>query len=152
MDDSLSAEKNMAIGKALAPLREDGDILLVGSGYTFHNMGAFFNPTKSTIQASKDFNEWLKDTFLNSNYSEEERYQRLLQWDKAPGGRMSHPREEHLLPLFMVAASSLGSNNSCTVDGEPGQAATTTQLIYDSLNESPMDGRPGHACTGYSFP
>ena len=52
---SLSAETNFAIGKALRPLREDG-ILVLGSGYTFHNMHAFFNPSDESYKASNQFN------------------------------------------------------------------------------------------------
>jgi aromatic ring-opening dioxygenase catalytic subunit (LigB family) len=35
-----------------------------------------------------------------------EREQRLSRWASAPGGRASHPREEHLLPLHVVAGAA----------------------------------------------
>jgi aromatic ring-opening dioxygenase catalytic subunit (LigB family) len=79
----------MKIGTALAPLRDE-EILLLWSGYSFHNMNAFFNPSPKTVKASSDFNEWLKDT---SNGGDEVGA-KLQNWASAPGGRISHPREE----------------------------------------------------------
>jgi aromatic ring-opening dioxygenase catalytic subunit (LigB family) len=104
MHASLDAEKNIMIGQALQPLREEG-VLIVGSGYSFHNLRAFFNPTTASQKASKDFNEWLKATITKSNSAEEVK-EGLVRWEQAPSARMCHPREEHLLPLFMVAAAA----------------------------------------------
>lgn len=133
---SLDSEINMQIGQSLAPLREEG-ILIIGSGYSFHDMKAFFNPSKETVNASSDFNQWLKDTILgkDSNYLEE-----LKDWAKAPGGRICHPREEHLLPLLVAAAA--GGN-----DAQP-------KLIYDSSNPAshdPFDQASEHLVSGYIF-
>ena len=138
---SLDAEENMKIGRALSPLRDEG-VLILGSGYTFHNMRSFFHPTKESFQASKDFNEWLKETISetlsssSSPPSPERMKDRLIHWTKAPGARMCHPREEHLIPLFMVAAAS---------DFSPGK------VVYDSTttNNNNMDGN--HGVTGYMF-
>ena len=99
---SLDANDNMKIGQALAPLRDEG-VLILGSGYSFHNMGAFFNATEKTRKAAADFNQWLKETMSSSPSAMKEH---LENWSLAPGGRISHPREEHLLPLLMVAAAS----------------------------------------------
>ena len=49
------------------------------------------------------FNEWLAQTVEQPR---PEREQRLLDWASAPGGRASHPREEHLLPLHVVAGAA----------------------------------------------
>ncbi|KAL3936557.1 MAG: hypothetical protein SGARI_002506 [Bacillariaceae sp.] len=138
---SLNSAQNMAIGKALAPLRDD-NILILGSGYTFHNMEAFFNPSKETVNGSKDFNVWLKSVILPPDDSKgdatslyKQRMKELQNWDKAPGARISHPREEHLLPLFMVAAAA-GEN-------------ATPQLIYDTtVAFDQAVGQSDHAVTG----
>ena len=34
------------------------------------------------------------------------RSQRLADWDRAPGARTAHPREEHLLPLMVVVGAA----------------------------------------------
>jgi aromatic ring-opening dioxygenase catalytic subunit (LigB family) len=123
---SLSADINIQIGQALEPLRDEG-VLILGSGYTFHNMQAFFHPTSQTYKASTDFNEWLKDVISSSGFVD-----KLKAWKEAPGARIAHPREEHLLPLLMTAAA--GGTNA------------TPQVIY---NVEASEGE--HAVSGYLF-
>lgn len=98
---SLNAEQHIQIGKALADLRKD-NILVIGSGFSFHNMNAFFaQPTNETQAMNVSFERWLIDTCSNTQYTEAEREQRLIHWDSAPAARYCHPREEHLLPLLV---------------------------------------------------
>ena len=104
LDASLSAERNIAVGAALEPLREE-NVLILGSGYTFHNMHAFFNPSNQTYKHSRQFNTWLQET-LSSSRPVGQALPQLTQWEEAPGARTCHPREEHLLPLFMTAAAA----------------------------------------------
>lgn len=99
--DSLDPEAHIAIGRALQGLSED-NILLIGSGFSFHNLRAFFDDgTDETRQLNIAFEDWLKDTCSNTELSEGERLQRLSAWSEAPGARYCHPREEHLLPLHV---------------------------------------------------
>ncbi len=56
------------------------------------------------------FIDWLNDVVSNTSYSPEERRKKLLQWDKAPAARTAHPREEHLIPLMVVAGAGGGIN------------------------------------------
>ena len=107
LHSSLSPSTNMDAGKALASLRYE-NILFVGSGYTFHNMDVFRSSpsdSKTARQASGTFNAWLKQAITGGN-----RIDSLEQWERAPGARVCHPREEHLLPLLVVAA--LGGNSA----------------------------------------
>lgn len=110
LDASLSAQGNMDIGSALEPLRDQG-VLILGSGYTFHNMQAFFHPSPQTHQQSSRFNTWLQETILSSSTATVgQALPKLAEWDAvAPDARHCHPREEHLLPLFMTAAAA-GAN------------------------------------------
>ncbi|ATG88375.1 DODA-type extradiol aromatic ring-opening family dioxygenase [Methylomonas koyamae] len=97
------------LGRALQGLR-DPSVLLIGSGFSFHNMRAFFAPeTVDSQNANTSFERWLIDTCSNKSISEEERTKRLINWEAAPSARYCHPREEHLLPLqvcYGFAASS----------------------------------------------
>jgi aromatic ring-opening dioxygenase catalytic subunit (LigB family) len=104
LDASLSSTRNIEIGSALSPLRDEG-VLILGSGYTFHNMQAFFNPSNHTKEQSRLFNSWLQDT-LNATATVGDILPKLAGWEQAPGARVAHPREEHLLPLFMTAAAA----------------------------------------------
>ncbi|MCW8988340.1 MAG: dioxygenase [Gammaproteobacteria bacterium] len=92
---------HIALGRALQDLA-DPSMLLIGSGFSFHNMKAFFSPvTADSINANKSFENWLMDTCSNKSISEEERTKRLVNWEVAPSARYCHPREEHLLPLHV---------------------------------------------------
>ena len=101
--NSLNAEDHLALGRALAPLRERG-VLIVGSGMSYHNMGDFRANTHTIDMASAQFDGWLAQTVASEPAA---RDQNLAQWANAPGARKSHPREEHLLPM-MVAAGAAG--------------------------------------------
>ncbi|TAK61697.1 class III extradiol ring-cleavage dioxygenase, partial [Methylobacter sp.] len=99
--NSLQPEVHIRIGKALTDLRKD-NILVIGSGFSFHNLKEFFTPSTQKSQAmNESFEQWLIDTCSNSQLTEEEREQRLINWDKAPAARYCHPREDHLLPLHV---------------------------------------------------
>lgn len=106
---SLDPAAHIAIGKALAPLREQG-VLIVGSGMSFHNMRAFFSGDPATKGKSETFDQWLTETLTASSLTNQEREQRLRTWASAPQARFCHPREEHLLPLHACwGAASQGS-------------------------------------------
>lgn len=97
---SLDPVLHCNLGKALRPLRDEG-VLLVGSGMSYHNLRNFIHGGP----ASLEFHNWLDDA-LEGNWAE--RTRQLALWGSAPGGRASHPREEHLMPLMV--ASGAGSD------------------------------------------
>ncbi|OIN11954.1 DODA-type extradiol aromatic ring-opening family dioxygenase [Oceanisphaera psychrotolerans] len=98
---SLDAEQHLNIGRALQALDYD-NLLVIGSGFSFHNMQAFFTPGTPEIKArNQAFEAWLEDTCGNPRLEEAERRRRLIHWDSAPHARFCHPREEHLLPLHV---------------------------------------------------
>lgn len=93
--------KHINIGKALSELRKE-NILIIGSGFTFHNMKAFFDqPIGASDEKNEAFEDWLIDTCTNDEISSDEREQKLNRWSEAPFARYCHPREEHLLPLHV---------------------------------------------------
>jgi 4,5-DOPA dioxygenase extradiol len=99
--NSLDPLVHIKLGRALQDLA-DPSMLLVGSGFSFHNMKAFFAPeTESSKSANMSFERWLLDTCSDQSISEEERTRRLVNWEAAPSARYCHPREEHLLPLHV---------------------------------------------------
>lgn len=99
--NTLDAGTHLAIGRALQALDYE-NLLVLGSGFSFHNMRAFFAPETPEIQArNQAFEDWLLETCSNPNIEETERAERLVHWDRAPQARFCHPREEHLLPLHV---------------------------------------------------
>ncbi|MCP8686439.1 DODA-type extradiol aromatic ring-opening family dioxygenase [Marinobacterium sedimentorum] len=98
----LDPAEHLALGKALAPLRDEG-VLIIGSGMSFHNMQRLRQGGDRTDPDSIRFDHWLAETVA---LSQAEREQRLVNWAQAPGGRASHPAEEHLLPLHVIAGAA----------------------------------------------
>jgi aromatic ring-opening dioxygenase catalytic subunit (LigB family) len=106
LTDDLDPERTLRIGRALAPLRDRG-VLILGSGFSYHNMRGFGAATRgdpAPIEASRAFDDWLAETVALEASA---RDARLAEWASAPRARECHPREEHLLPLMVCAGAAL---------------------------------------------
>jgi aromatic ring-opening dioxygenase catalytic subunit (LigB family) len=101
---NLDPAEHIAAGKALAPLR-DRNVLIVGSGMSYHNLSAFMRGLPPTGAAT--FDTWLTDAATDTDI--DRRDEKLAHWANAPAARDAHPREEHLIPL-MVAAGAAGAD------------------------------------------
>ena len=95
----LRPEQHLQIGRLLAPLRKEG-VLIVGSGMSYHNLRGF-GVTAGPV--SDAFDRWLSDAVCSDI---QQRERDLIAWQTAPGARQAHPREEHLLPLMVVAGAA----------------------------------------------
>jgi len=99
----LDPAEHLAIGEALAPLREQG-VLIVGSGMSFHNLRAFMQGDgRSVLNAARRFDAWLEACCTGPA---SQRRAALSNWERAPEARFCHPREEHLLPLMVAAGAA----------------------------------------------
>lgn len=106
---SLDAAEHIKLGKALAGLPYE-NLLVIGSGFSFHNMEAFFSPdTDQSRLMNESFESWLIETCSNQLIDEQERIHRLENWEMAPAARYCHPREEHLLPLHVCYGLASGA-------------------------------------------
>jgi aromatic ring-opening dioxygenase catalytic subunit (LigB family) len=101
LQKSLDPALHLQLGKALAPLRQQG-VLIVGSGMSYHNLAAMFSGGGAA--AATAFDAWLNDAVRDPATRDE----KLAAWRSAPGGRESHPREEHLIPLMVAAGAAAG--------------------------------------------
>jgi aromatic ring-opening dioxygenase catalytic subunit (LigB family) len=95
----LSPKAHFELGKALAPLRNEG-VVLIGSGMSYHNMRGF--GSRAAHEPSRLFDSWLAHAVSQAPKDREEM---LLDWESAPAARACHPREEHLLPLHVMAGA-----------------------------------------------
>lgn len=100
LDASLDASLHLAAGRALAPLRKEG-VLVMGAGMSFHNLRALGDPRLT--EPSRQFDAWL-DAAARS--PADERAALLSHWQDAPAARLAHPRHEHLLPMMVAAGAS----------------------------------------------
>ena len=99
--NNLDPETHIKIGKALSKLRQD-NVLIIGSGFSFHNLKAFFSQTRNEPDSGNEaFEHWIVDTCTNEKISADEREMRLIGWSQAPCARYCQPRGEHLLPLHV---------------------------------------------------
>ncbi len=102
----LDPLRHLAIGRALTPLRDQG-VLILGSGMSYHNMQGLRTAMNGGDSGASDdsaaFHDWLA-TSMQHEASARERS--LAEWEQAPRARACHPREEHLLPLMVVAGAA----------------------------------------------
>jgi aromatic ring-opening dioxygenase catalytic subunit (LigB family) len=113
----LDPAEHLAVGKAIAPLRND-NILIVGSGMSYHNLRRLF---RGHDPDAAIFDEWLTAAVTSS-----ERDKFLTAWKSAPAAHEAHPREEHLLPLMVAAGAAAGE--------------AVTQAYHDSVNGIAISG------------
>ncbi|MFH0975814.1 MAG: class III extradiol ring-cleavage dioxygenase [Spirochaetota bacterium] len=94
----LNPAMHIDLGKGLRELMHE-NILIIGSGFSFHNLNAFsWDGTNTTDPANDEFQSWLIE-LCTTSISQSEREKRLIEWQAAPFARYCHPREEHLMPL-----------------------------------------------------
>lgn len=108
---SLDAKEVFEMGRALAPLRSEG-VLIVGSGFLTHNMRYAFRP--GTPDWARDFDAWTAETLAQGNVDA------LVDFEKrAPAARMALPTTEHFVPVVVAAgaASEAGSKPSFPITG-----------------------------------
>ncbi|MFF4383237.1 dioxygenase [Kitasatospora sp. NPDC001547] len=92
---TLDPQRLMEIGRRLAPLRDEG-VLIVGSGFFTHNLRALSADGRVT-SVMAEFDDWGRRAL------EAHDLDALLDFEhKAPAGRLAHPRTEHFAPLFVT--------------------------------------------------
>lgn len=103
------ATEHLAMGAALAPLRGEG-VLLLGSGVpTFHNFHVMFSHSQSekddAAEKCSRFDAWLVAAMESEP---DERCQRLLSWEQAPGATVMHPEgeAEHFMPTLVIVGAA----------------------------------------------
>ncbi len=103
IDGRLSPPEHLAIGRALAPLRDEG-VLLLGSGNVTHNLGHAFTAWRTGDSATpawaSDFDERVARAF---EAHDDGILLRALETDE---GRSAHPTPDHYLPLLYVAGAA----------------------------------------------
>ncbi|HEV2484170.1 MAG TPA: class III extradiol ring-cleavage dioxygenase [Terracidiphilus sp.] len=122
--DSLDPALHLAAGRALAPLRDEG-VLIVASGMSFHNLRGYFQP--QTPERARAFDGWLTTAV---EAPEPERDALLTGWREAPFANYAHPREEHLIPL-LVAAGAGGEAPGKRIFGDEPMGAAISAYRFD---------------------
>jgi 4,5-DOPA dioxygenase extradiol len=101
---NTSAESNFALGKALAPLRDEG-VLIVTSGAITHNFGWLdwhAEGGQAPLPQAEIFTNWVAERLAARDVSA------LFAYRSASYGAESHPTEEHFLPLLVALGAANG--------------------------------------------
>ncbi|MFF5965191.1 dioxygenase [Streptomyces collinus] len=109
---SLEPGELMEIGRRLAPLRDEG-VLIVGSGHFTHNLRAL-NPANHVASFMAEFDAWGKQVLESGDWDA------VLDFkNKAPAALYAHPRAEHFVPLAVTlgAAHDELSTHKAVIEG-----------------------------------
>jgi 4,5-DOPA dioxygenase extradiol len=101
----LGPEHHLRVGRALAPLRDEG-VLIIGSGSFTHDLSEFrgHDPNDPAPDWVNKFADWFDAALTRGQTGELIDYRR-----RAPFATKNHPTEEHLLPLY-AASGAAGEN------------------------------------------
>ncbi|MEO8740385.1 MAG: class III extradiol ring-cleavage dioxygenase [Casimicrobiaceae bacterium] len=127
LQPELGTAHHLRLGRALAPLADDG-VLIIGSGHTTHNLRDWMsNPRREEpLRYVEAFAQWLNERLVA--HDEEA----LLAYrERAPDAVRAHPTDEHFLPLFVaLGAAGSGSRAERVVSGfEAGALAMDSYLF-----------------------
>lgn len=113
IDPRQSPAWHYEMGRALAPLRDDG-VLIIGSGAATHNLFFRMRPPLGVEAAVERFRAWLETAVREGRVDDLLHYR-----DRAPFAVAHHPTEDHILPLFAAlgAGDGAGRRIHASVDG-----------------------------------
>ena len=109
---TLDPQALLKIGRTLRPLRDEG-VLIIGSGFTTHNLSAF-QPSLGADHRppswSTDFDAWAAEMMAARDVDALSDF-----LNKAPAGRIAHPRTEHFAPLFVSLGAADDQDQAASV-------------------------------------
>lgn len=112
VDPTRDAAYHLSLGRTLAPLRDEG-ILIVGSGSFTHNLGEAFKSVRSGRRDADmpdwvaDFVSWMDERIRAGALEDLADYRR-----RAPHAVQNHPTDEHLMPLYVAIGAALGEKGA----------------------------------------
>ncbi len=93
---------HLELGRALAPLREKG-VLVLGSGGAVHNLDEYRQGVTDPAPWAAAFEDWLVERVEEGAAEDVAGYR-----DRHPDGARAHPRDEHFLPLRVARGAAMG--------------------------------------------
>ena len=118
---TFDPQRLFEIGKALAPLRDEG-VLIIGSGFLTHGLPFLKDWSIDATPPgwSVEFDLWTKEVLERGAVDELMDYKRL-----APGLPYAHPTVEHFAPIFIALGAS----------SNPGKVETEIEGYWMGLSK-----------------
>jgi 4,5-DOPA dioxygenase extradiol len=108
MPASLTTAQAVAMGRALAPLRSQG-VVIIGSGSMTHNLYEIGQPDAVPEVYAQEFEAWVRAAVVANAVKPLINYRA-----EAPHAERAHPTQEHFLPL-LVALGALQDSDTVQV-------------------------------------
>jgi 4,5-DOPA dioxygenase extradiol len=106
--DTVSA---FELGKALAPIRESG-VMIVASGSMTHNLYEFRHSGAVEQDYAVEFTHWVRQAVTSQNIEGLQDYRQ-----RAPHAQRAHPTEEHFLPLLVALGARGDAEATQIIEG-----------------------------------
>nr|BCD59217.1 DOPA 4,5-dioxygenase [Bougainvillea peruviana] len=119
----LDGEHHYKLGKALAPLKEEG-VLVIGSGSSVHPSNSTPICNDGVAPWAAEFDNWLDDALTSGRYEDVNNYKA-----KAPHWKLAHPWPEHFYPLH-VAMGASGENSKAELIHRSWEHGTLGYACY----------------------
>jgi 4,5-DOPA dioxygenase extradiol len=135
----LGPAHHYALGQALAPLRDEG-VLVIGSGsitHNLHDLGAGYSDERQAPYV-KPFIDWIEQKLAAGDIDALLDYRR-----QAPFAERAHPTDEHLLPLFVALGAAGASARAQRIDAgiDMGLLAMDIYRFDGPADERPLTAR-----------
>ncbi|MDO8771836.1 MAG: class III extradiol ring-cleavage dioxygenase [Burkholderiaceae bacterium] len=111
MPMGLDAASAFRLGKALAPIRKSG-VMIVASGSMTHNLNEFRQSSTGAADYAVEFTHWIRQSVTANNMESLVDYRQL-----APHAQRAHPTEEHFLPLLIALGARADGEAAQVING-----------------------------------
>lgn len=111
MPHDLDAAGAFRLGQSLAPLRQQG-VVILASGSMTHNLHEIFNGDGRPDAYALEFAHWVRNAVTGNNTQSLVDYRRL-----APHAQRAHPTDEHFLPLLVAMGAQAPGETAQYVNG-----------------------------------
>ena len=109
---NLSTQGAIELGRALAPLRDQG-VAIVASGSMTHNLSEFRGATNGVAPYVSEFTDWIRAAVLKRDMGALVDYRK-----QAPHAVRAHPTEEHFLPLHVAIGATDDGEAATVIEGQ----------------------------------
>ena len=136
MPFDLDAKGAVRLGRALAPLRQRG-VMVMGSGSLTHNLGEIGLSDAQSTKYAAEFTAWIRAHVQRKDLQAMENYRR-----RAPHAERAHPTQEHFLPLLVALGAASDADAVKVLEGGMTYGVLSMESYVFEISEA--GARLGH--------